>query len=31
MYARNVYDLDGHHREPVWMDPAAVGDSDATA
>jgi predicted lactoylglutathione lyase len=23
MYARSFYDLDGHHWEVVWMDPAA--------
>lgn len=27
MYARSFYDLDGHHWEPVWMDPAAVEQS----
>lgn len=24
MYARPFYDLDGHHWEPFWMDPAAI-------
>jgi predicted lactoylglutathione lyase len=24
MYSRSFYDLDGHHWEPVWMDPNAV-------
>ena len=24
MYARSFYDLDGHHWEVVWMDPAAA-------
>jgi uncharacterized protein len=24
MYGRSFYDLDGHHWEVVWMDPAAV-------
>lgn len=24
MYSRSFYDLDGHHWEPVWMDPAAA-------
>lgn len=24
MYSRAFYDVDGHHWEPVWMDPAAV-------
>ena len=24
MYSRSFYDLDGHHWEPMWMDPAAV-------
>ncbi len=24
MYARTFYDLDGHHWEVLWMDPAAV-------
>ncbi len=24
MYNRSFYDLDGHHWEPMWMDPAAV-------
>jgi uncharacterized protein len=24
MYARSFYDLDGHHREVLWMDPKAV-------
>jgi predicted lactoylglutathione lyase len=23
MYSRSFYDLDGHHWEPVWMDPTA--------
>lgn len=25
MYQWSFYDLDGHHWEPFWMDPAAVG------
>jgi predicted lactoylglutathione lyase len=25
MYGRSFYDLDGHHWELFWMDPAAVG------
>jgi hypothetical protein len=25
MYGRSFYDLDGHHWEVMWMDPAAVG------
>ena len=25
MYERSFYDLDGHHWEAFWMDPAAVG------
>ena len=24
MYARSFYDLDGHHWEFFWMDPAAM-------
>lgn len=24
MYNRSFYDLDGHHWEPLWMDPAAA-------
>ncbi len=24
MYSRSFYDLDGHHWEPFWMDPAAA-------
>jgi predicted lactoylglutathione lyase len=24
MYNRSFYDLDGHHWEPMWMDPNAV-------
>lgn len=24
MYSRAFYDIDGHHWEPVWMDPAAL-------
>lgn len=24
MYSRSFYDLDGHHWEPMWMDPNAV-------
>ena len=24
MYGRSFYDLDGHHWEVVWMDPAAI-------
>jgi len=24
MYARSFHDLDGHHWEVVWMDPAAI-------
>jgi uncharacterized protein len=24
LYGRSFYDLDGHHREAVWMDPKAV-------
>jgi hypothetical protein len=24
MYAWSFYDLDGHHWEVLWMDPAAV-------
>ena len=24
MYGWSFYDLDGHHWEPLWMDPAAV-------
>ena len=27
MYARSFYDLDGHHWEVVWMDPAALQGS----
>jgi hypothetical protein len=23
MYSRSFYDLDGHHWEPMWMDPTA--------
>lgn len=25
MYNWSFYDLDGHHWEPMWMDPAAAG------
>jgi uncharacterized protein len=25
MYAWSFYDLDGHHWEVLWMDPAAIG------
>ena len=25
MYGRSFYDLDGHHWEVFWMDPAAIG------
>ena len=24
MYSRGFYDLDGHHWESIWMDPAAL-------
>jgi len=24
MYVRTFYDLDGHHWEIMWMDPAAI-------
>lgn len=24
MYSESFYDLDGHHWEPVWMDPKAI-------
>lgn len=24
MYSWSFYDLDGHHWEPLWMDPAAI-------
>lgn len=24
MYSRSFYDLDGHHWEPMWMDPSAA-------
>lgn len=24
MYSRAFYDIDGHHWEPLWMDPTAV-------
>jgi predicted lactoylglutathione lyase len=29
MYGWSFYDLDGHHWEVLWMDPAAVQQSDA--
>jgi predicted lactoylglutathione lyase len=28
MYSRSFYDLDGHHWEPVWMDPNAEPKQD---
>jgi len=30
MYQRSFYDLDGHHWEVLWMDPAAVAYADRT-
>jgi predicted lactoylglutathione lyase len=29
MYGRSFEDLDGHHWELVWMDPAALGEAQA--
>ena len=31
MYTRSFYDLDGHHWEILWMDPAAVEQGPAAA